>query len=228
MIILWIICSEFLNHTRYCARLIHGWGGRLGTLKDTPEGKRLLAEMKTVSIDDVRKLINHLIGKGYDKKIPERRSEQDILVSCEVSSEMVLVIESAKKLLQDVCKTIDLKSDILNSVINDFRSRLQPYLNTASSKLQKRTESSVVDFDSLLQSLDNVGKNAEDLFDDDCGYLDSDEEAKLYDELDNLMEAQERAYAFKGNANKFMANAFQKIFLRVQDLEDSFHLVSCK
>jgi hypothetical protein len=183
--------------------------------------------MKTVSIDDVRKLINHLIGKGYDKKIPERRSEQDILVYGEVSAELVSVIDSAKNLLQDVCKGIDSKSDILNSVINDFRSRLQPYLNSASSKLQKRTESSVGDLDTLLQSLDNVGKNAEDIFDDDCGYLDSDEEAKLYDELDNLMEAQERAYAFKGNANKFMANAFQRIFLRVQDLEDSFHLVSC-
>ena len=57
----------------------------------------------------------------------------------------------------------------------------------------------------------------------DC--IDSDEEAQLYDELDNLMEAQERAFSFKGNLNKFMANAFQKCFLRLQELEDFFKLV---
>ena len=180
--------------------------------------------MKQISIDDVRKLINRLIGKGYDKKIPERRTEQEILVSYEVSSGLVLVATSAKAKLDEACMMIENSSNVLSGLLHDFRINLQPYLST-TPKMSKRTESSTLDFDSLFQAFESIDNDEKNEFEVDCGYLDSDEEERLYDELDNLMEAQERAFAFKGNANKFMANAFQKIFLRIQDLEDSFSLV---
>jgi hypothetical protein len=55
--------------------------------------------------------------------------------------------------------------------------------------------------------------------------IDSDEEAKLFEELDALMDAQERALAFKGNAHQLMAQAFQKVSRRVVELEAAYDLV---
>ena len=215
---------------RYCARLIHGWGGRLGTLKNTPDGKQLMAKMKKISIDDVRMLINHLIGKGYDKKIPERRNEQEILVSNEVSSELVLITENTRLRLEEACVFLDSKCESLRSVLETFKLRLRPYLSTTVAKIQGAPESAgvrpVLAFDELFQVLDSDDIIGDDPFEDGCGCIDSDEEAKLYEELDTLLDAQERAFAFKGNNSKFMANAFQKVFLRIQELEHCFELVS--
>ena len=178
-------------------------------------------------MDDVRKLINHLIEKGYDKKIPQRRSEQEVLISYEVAAKLVLIVENVKSQLDEASSLIERKIDILNCLISDFRFKLQPYMNTISlpSKSPRRADSLGLDFDSIFHAFDSIDTDEMVDISIDYGQIDSDEEAKLYDELDNLMEAQERAIAFKGNANKFMANAFQKMFLRIQDLEDSFELV---
>jgi hypothetical protein len=216
---------------RYCARLIHGWGGRLGTLKGTPEGNQLLSKMKKISIDDVRMLINHLIGKGYDKRIPARRTEQEVLVSYEVSSELVLLTTNTRICFEEACQFFDGKCEALRGVLETFKLHLRPYLSTTPAKTQLLPESlgprPVFGFDQLFQILDSDDKTDDDPFEDDYGCIDSDEEAKLYDELDILLDAQERAFAFKGSTNKFLANAFQKIFLRIQELEHGFDLVRC-
>ena len=49
---------------------------------------------------------------------------------------------------------------------------------------------------------------------------------RLFEELDRLVEAQERMETFKGNAHKFMANSVQKAFRGIEDLENAFRLVS--
>ena len=47
----------------------------------------------------------------------------------------------------------------------------------------------------------------------------------LYSVEDALMEAQERALAFRGNAHQLMAQAFQKVSRRVVELETAYDLV---
>jgi hypothetical protein len=48
----------------YCAKLIHGWGGRLGPgLAGTPEGEELTRKMETIDIGNVRNLIKRLMAK---------------------------------------------------------------------------------------------------------------------------------------------------------------------
>ncbi len=186
-----------------------------------------MEELEQISIDDVRKLINHLIEKGYDKRIPERRSEQEIKVSYEVSSELVLLTESIKTELIKGSALIEGKTAVLSNLLNDFRSCLQPLLASVISGSRSRRDSTFADCDGLLEALELGPDKGESFLDDHYGAIDSDEEALLYEELDNLMEAQERALLFKGNTAKFMANSFQKLFLRIQELEDSFGLVCC-
>jgi hypothetical protein len=185
--------------------------------------------MKKISIDDVRMLINHLIEKGYDKKIPERRNEQEILVSNEVSSELVLITEYTRTRLEEACRFFESNCESLRSVLKTFKLQLHPCLGTTTTKTHGASETPgvrpVFAFDELFQILESEDRIDDDPFEDCCGCIDSDEEAKLYEELDTLLDAQERAFAFKGNTNKFMANAFQKIFLRIQELEHSFELV---
>jgi hypothetical protein len=45
------------------------WGGRLGTLKGTPEGERLMQELENVDIEDVRSLIKRLMARSELVKI---------------------------------------------------------------------------------------------------------------------------------------------------------------
>ena len=211
---------------RYCARLIQAWGGRLGTLNGTAAGQQFLQDLDKICIDDVRTLINHLIEKGYDKKIPERRSEQDILVVQETSPELVLLTERIRVELLAGSVTTERMTAELTSLLHEFRSRLQPHLIIYFSGRNSQRESSLTNCDAILEALE-LGVNREDSFlEDHCFAIDSDEEAQLYDELDDLLEAQERAVSFRGNTNKFIASSFQKLFLRIQELEDSFKLVS--
>ena len=186
----------------------------------------MLSELEAISIDDIRKRINYLIEKGYDKKVPERRSEQEILAAHEISSELVGLIQRTKTVLNEGITVIEGASSSLNSLLNDFRVGLQPHLNNYMSKNRSNVESSAVDFDKLFEALNSDHSANEDTFFENYGVVDSDEEALLYEELDNLMEAQERAQLFRGNNSKFIANAVQKVLLRIQELESAFGLVS--
>ena len=208
---------------RYCARLIHGWGGKLGTLKDTDKGKQLIAEMKRVKLDDARSLITKLISRGYDKKVPERCSDQDVFVSFESSVQLAEHIKNCHALLREASCKLEGMIEKLQLMLANFRSNLEIFIMNVPSKA--KNDSSANDFDRLYERLNTINKSINDDIDDEYGCIDSDEEAQLYQELDCLMEAQERALAFKGDSKKFMANAFQKIFLRVQEMESSFELV---
>ena len=180
--------------------------------------------MKKVQIDDARLLINRLIKKGYDKSIPDRRSDQDIRVSYEASAQLVVMTQKCKSSFHDASDRIENISSDLLSLLKSFRRCLEPFITTVPSKA--RLEGTLNEFDRLYHNLNLVRIDGESQFDDECGCIDSDEEAQLYEELDNLMEAQERALAFKGDSKKFMANAFQKLFMRIQELEAAFEYVS--
>ena len=210
---------------RYCARLIHGWGGKLGTLKGTDEGRRLMSKMKAVKIDDARALITKLITKGYDKSIPVRRSDQDILVSFDASAKLVKILKDCKADLLEACSGVDSAIQNLICLVECFRTNLEPFIISVSSKGHDVAEN---EFKGLYNNLQTNDDDSDEPLFNEYGCIDSDEEAQLYYELDCLMEAQERAMAFKGDSKKFMANAFQKLFLRIEEMETAFESVSYK
>jgi hypothetical protein len=65
---------------RYCAKLLQGWGGELGTFKNTPEGSKFLASLEGISIKSIRQVIRKLIDQGLDKECPDRMDDQQLLV----------------------------------------------------------------------------------------------------------------------------------------------------
>ena len=65
---------------RYCAKLLQGWGGELGTFKNTPDGIKFLASLEEISIKSIRQVIRKLIDQGLDKECPDRMDDQQLLV----------------------------------------------------------------------------------------------------------------------------------------------------
>ena len=216
---------------RYCAKLIHGWGGRLGTLAGTKEGVRLMEELSSININDVRFLIKRLIKGGYDKKIPIRPSEQELILSLETSHSIVKHLATVREDVDAAKKSIQLDTKFVQESILDLCLTLQPIF-----EVFKKAENSLhTEYQTLLRSLHQTSKidgrsihehAHDDDFDNSYQAIDSDEEAKLFEELDALMEAQERAFFFKGNAHELMAQTFQKVSRRLVELESAYELVS--
>jgi uncharacterized membrane protein YheB (UPF0754 family) len=210
-----------MSFCRYCAKLIHGWGGRLGTLAETEEGKRLMSELNEIDINDVRFLIKRLIKGGYDRKIPARPSEQDTLTSLESS---LLVVEHLARIRDDVHdfkSSVEQQAIFLQDAIIEVCSMLQHVFlaqETAQSNMSK-------EFEELFSSLRTNQLDHDDV-DEMNQAIDSDEEAKLFEELDMLMEAQERADTFRGNVHQLMAQTFQRVSRRLLELETAYDLVS--
>ena len=201
--------------------MIQGWGGRLGTLQGTEEGARLLAALNDIRVDDVRILIKRLIKEGYDKKIPVRPSEQEILTAFESSLLLLVHLGNIREEIENIRQKVHEQTDFLQSVITEVSSNLQPMLH-----VQENTESNFLGgVEDLFATLHHQPQHETDDLDDLNQAIDSDEEAKLFEELDALMEAQERADAFKGNVHQLMAQTFQKVSRRVVELEAAYDLV---
>ena len=65
---------------KYCGKLLQGWGGELGTFKDTAEGDDFLTSLEVISIKSIREVIRRLIDQGLDKECPERMDDQQLIV----------------------------------------------------------------------------------------------------------------------------------------------------
>ena len=85
-----------------CAKLLQCWGGKLGTLADTPEGKAALTELEAMDVYEVRKAIKQLIGQGLDTKKPQRASRHDCAVSMDASVQLMTAVADVRKVYQ-VC-----------------------------------------------------------------------------------------------------------------------------
>ena len=190
-------------------------------MEGTEEGSRLMATLAEININDVRFLIKRLIKGGYDKKMPVRPSEQEILVAFEGSLQVIEHLAMIRQEIHANKEKVQTETNFLQSTILDISSVLTPLMaipDIVEGNLAK-------DFQDQFLALKSYQQEHDDM-DEVNQAIDSDEEAKLFEELDALMEAQERALAFKGNAHQLMAQAFQKVSKRVVDLETAYDLVA--
>ena len=190
-------------------------------MEGTEEGSRLMATLAEININDVRFLIKRLIKGGYDKKMPVRPSEQEILVAFESSLQVIEHLAMIHQEIHANKEKVQTETNFLQSTILDISSVLTPLMaipDIVEGNLAK-------DFQDQFLALKSYQQEHDDM-DEVNQAIDSDEEAKLFEELDALMEAQERALAFKGNAHQLMAQAFQKVSKRVVDLETAYDLVA--
>ena len=182
----------------------------------------MMAKLNEINVNDIRMLIKRLIKEGYDKKVPIRPSEQEILTSFESS---LLIAQHLGKIREEVDlakQKVQEEVEFLQSVIVEVCSLLQPITMPHES-----LETSLsLEFERLFNSLRAHQPQENDDLDEVNQAIDSDEEAKLFEELDVLMEAQERADTFKGNVHQLMAQTFQKVSRRLVELEASYDLVS--
>ena len=178
-----------------------------------------MEQLDKIDINDVRFLIKRLIKGGYDKKIPIRPSEQEILSSLE-SSQLILKHLATVREDVDVAKSsVQLETRFLQEMMLDICSLVQPILNITKAEVDLSVE-----YKDLFLSLQS-NQHEHDDFDESNQAIDSDEEAKLFEELDALMEAQERAFTFKGNAHQLMSQTFQKVSRRLIELENAYDLL---
>jgi len=219
----------------YCGQLIHSLGGSLGMLAGTDKGKRLLEELKCHSMHEIRALIDSLIEKRYDVKKPIALSDQDILKNREVCSQLVIHVNQVQVKLNDAFASVHENLGTLLDVIEYMHASFIPALGRIPFKANRSGADLLSDFDLLVRNLKGIYASLKEdrehsLMDDAENQnfaIDSDEEERLFRELDLLMESQERAEAFTGNAHKFMANSVQKTFRIIHDLQNSFQLI-CK
>jgi hypothetical protein len=192
----------------------------LGTLEGTEEGARLMAKLSEINIKDVRHLIKRLIKGGYDKKMPIRPSEQEILTSFETSLLIASHLANIRGEIHSVQEQVQTETTFLQDAVMDICVMIQPILT-----VQDIVEGSLSEeFQEQFRSLKTYQLEHDDM-DEVNQAIDSDEEAKLFEELDALMDAQERALAFRGNAHQLMAQAFKKVSRRVVELETAYDLV---
>ena len=213
------------NFCRYCARLIYGWGGQHGQYSESVEESSALQEMKQLSMSQVRLRIEFLLSKGYDKRVPIRMHEQSMMAHGEASTKLIATLSSSEKISS---AQFLVQSTIVNlrSIFNYLGEELIPYLSAVPLEGVKSGFDLKEEFGLLLKTLSDDSIYQENN-DGDLGYCayDSEEEARLFEELDHLLETQERAEMFNGNSLKFMANSFQKAFLKISELEFVFRKV---
>ncbi len=205
----------------------------MGKLAGTDKGKRLMEELKCHPMSEIRALIDSLIEKRYDVKKPIALSDQDILKSREVCSQLVIHVNQVQVKLNDAFASVLENLGTLLDVIDYMHASFIPALGRIPFKANRSGADLLNDFDSLVRNLKEMYAFLKEdrnhsLMDDTENQnfaIDSDEEERLFRELDLLMESQERAEAFTGNAHKFMANSVQKTFRIIHDLQNSFQLV---
>ena len=93
-ILMWVV-----RHLQ-CAKLLQCWGGKLGTLADTPEGKEAMTALEAMDMEDVRKAIKKLIGQGLDTKKPQRASRQDYVIAMDASIHLMTAVADVRKVYQ--------------------------------------------------------------------------------------------------------------------------------
>ena len=183
--------------------------------------------MESISLDDVRAKVNQLLANGYNKRCTVWISEEELLRKFETSAKLSAKISETKVKLDDAADRILSQISSIKNVLIGFSNTFIPYLSALPSKSKRISQ--LYDSTSLLiQDLDScqVGSN-ENALDhlSSLFQIDSDDEAKLFDEIDIMMDTQERAESFKGNTQRFLANSVECTFRRIFDLENAFRLV---
>ena len=222
-----------ISTNRYCAKLIHGWGGCLGSLaqSESADTAALMSLLDTISLDDVRDKVDSLLLKQYHKRDPVVKTEQELLCSFESTMELVIRLQKSRSDVDGFVSLLLEHMTYIKQVLSELPVSLVSYLSSIPSRSSKiRNLSSRISL--ALEDLDDSSDVKTQSAVVDSGFLnsfweiDSDEEAKLLEDIDVLMDTQERAEAFRGNTQKFLANSVQCTFRRIFELEHAFQLVN--
>ena len=196
-------------------------------MEGTEYGKKRLQDMDLVTMKEVRERVQHLLRQGYDVTVPKTATEDENMKVFDASLHIVRTMYQENRLEEQIQKIRETNGQLQDLLVY-IGDALVPYLAAVPLKRVqgKQGANLQAEFANLLVAL--AASEADHTNDGDDMYcaIDSEEEDRLFEELDYLVDAQERAEAFRGNAYKFMANSFQRVFLKVTDLEIAYRMVS--
>ena len=222
---------------RYSARLIQSLGGRFGSGNPAQHASQdseiRFGQMTGYTMNDVRNVLDRLIQGGQDEREPIALGQQKIFQCREVTMILLKRIYSKREITQSTSLYVDeCISDII-ALVQFLHQKFVPLLSLIPFNSSKSGSALISEFESIFESFMKAESTVEishqhghfEEGDNQDLAIDSDEEERLFDELDQLMEAQERAEAFRGNAHKFMANSMQRAFRMIEELETGFQTV---
>ena len=111
---------------KYCARLIVGWGGDFGVQRRSRRAQEFLEEVRQISMTDVRSLIRRLIDAGYDKRVPQAQSEQEIRFAYEASARHMCLIHTLQDSLRSAADTVHRHRTALAETVDRVLATLRP------------------------------------------------------------------------------------------------------
>jgi hypothetical protein len=184
--------------------------------------------LDSINLDDVREKVDGMLLKQYDKRDPVVQSEQELLCYFETGMHFIERLGDTKSSIDEFVSHLLEQMNSIKNVLHELPDSLRYMSNipSRSSKIQNSTSS----LDTILQELKDFAAPT-DLSKESSVYstsfweVDSDEEEMLFEEIDILMDTQERAEAFKGDKQKFLANSIQCAFRRILELEHAFQRV---
>ena len=109
---------------KYCAKLLQGWGGELGTFKGSEEGDEFLTSLEVISIKSIREVIRRLIDQGMDKVCPERMDDQQLIVCLTATVRHMPLVTQLHRNTSIITKEMRHFRHIVHTFVNQVHSNV--------------------------------------------------------------------------------------------------------
>ena len=109
---------------KYCAKLLQGWGGELGTFKGSEEGDEFLTSLEVISIKSIREVIRRLIDQGMDKVCPERMDDQQLIVCMTATVRHMPLVTQLHRNTSIITKEMRHFRHIVHTFVNQVHSNV--------------------------------------------------------------------------------------------------------
>ena len=216
--------------TKFHSTALQCFGGKLGALHNTPEGKEALKSIGELDMESVRKVIKLLISQGLDSKKPERATHQQCLIAYEATAELVPIIQetalvfkaSTKRMLEETKACSDLCKSVSSALVPVARlADTIEGLNVKQDEEGSSNEVSTLEFKQVLEA----NKDSEALerfmdFEIDPLLL------PLYEELDAILIQQEVAKFGSRYMKEVLSKEFNKCLMNLYKVEEMWRCLT--
>jgi hypothetical protein len=221
--------------------LIHSLGGALGALAGTEEGARLAGEMQSTAIGNVRRLVDRLVEGGCDAREPASRPERETAKGREVCLRLLGRVGEVQAVADELLASVRDRMARVCKAVESLRVAFVPALCRIPFKSGRFGDELRAEFDSHFESLRRfracvddphfrLSAAAEVAEEDLHDPVDSDDERRLFREIDLLTEARDRteeaSAAEEGGAHRRVTDTVRRAFRQLDSLQASFHAVN--
>ena len=131
----------------YCAKLLQGWGGELGTFQGSKQGEVFLAELEKIDIKAVRQVIRKLIDQGLDTNYAERMSEEELKVVMSATAKHMPLVKTLHRNTTMITKEVVHFRTVVQTFVGQIREHVEEVLGNLlkGSRRVPEFEASIMD-----------------------------------------------------------------------------------